>query len=171
MCIEFYRRPIEERVVHALGKAWHVEVSLHIKNSEQVHHFFKTFVSCISRQFHINTGLFILFYFNNKWYICIYFGQMVLINLLSFTEKATWNHENIQVDLRYSIENIEILDVSLSFQNNEILTDIYSKPSCHPENTTKTRLILYGLAAYAKHICTDNNLHTNKRKETQFLNN
>lgn len=64
MCIEFYRRPIEERVVHALGKAWHVEVSLHIKNSEQVHHFFKMFVSCISRQFHINTGLFILFYFN-----------------------------------------------------------------------------------------------------------
>jgi hypothetical protein len=66
MCIEFYRRPIEERVVHALGKAWHVEVSLHIKNSEQVHHFFKMFVSCISRQFHINTGLLVHLDWNEK---------------------------------------------------------------------------------------------------------
>lgn len=90
--------------------------------------------------------------------------------LVKFHEKANWNHENIQVDLRYSNENIEILDVSLSFQNNEILTNIYRKPSCHPKNTTTKMLILYGLAAYAKHICTDNNLHTNKRK-TQFLNN
>ena len=26
----FYRRPIEERVVHALGKAWHVEVMIYL---------------------------------------------------------------------------------------------------------------------------------------------
>lgn len=53
--------------------------------------------------------------------------------IIKFQEKADWNYENIQVDLRYSNENIEILD--LSFQNNEISTDMYSKPSCHSENT------------------------------------
>ena len=79
--------------------------------------------------------------------------------LVKFHEKTNWKYWNIRCIF------------TLSFQNNKILTDIYSKLSCHPENTTKKRLILYSLAAYAKHICTDNNLHTNKRKETQFFNN
>jgi len=93
--------------------------------------------------------------------------------LENFHKKANSIHPNIKVDLRYSRERIEFLDVNISIKNNTITTDLFSKPtdkhlylhytSSHPDSTK--RAIPYGLGVRAKRICSDPKDYQKRRVE------
>ena len=80
-----------------------------------------------------------------------------------FHSLANSIHGNIKVDLRYSLSEIEFLDVSVAVKNGKFMTDVYTKPndkktylhyhSDHPETVKKA--IPTGLFGRARRICSD----------------
>ena len=71
-------------------------------------------------------------------------------------------HEQIKLDLRFSSENIEFLDVQVKVNGDSLVTDVYTKPtdskaylhfsSDHPLHVKKA--IPSGLAMRARRICS-----------------
>ena len=88
------------------------------------------------------------------------FGEQ---DLHQFHEKANAIHPRIQVDLRFSTEEIEFLDMVTFISGAELKTRKYSKltarhlylhhKSDHP--VTVKNAIPYGLAVTSKRICSE----------------
>jgi hypothetical protein len=94
-------------------------------------------------------------------------------DLLQFQQKANSIHGNIQVELRWSITDIEFLDMSVRKDGGKLKTDLYVKPtdkhvyvaadSCHPNHVKKA--IPYGLGVRLKRICDETSDYERHRKE------
>ena len=93
--------------------------------------------------------------------------------LLQFINAANNIHTNIQVELRFSRQTIEFLDVHISLENGRFKTDLYTKDtdghlylhksSNHPRKTKDA--IPYGLGLRLKRICSTDEDYTVRRKE------
>lgn len=93
--------------------------------------------------------------------------------LKKFQSIANNIHPNIHVDLRYSTEGLEFLDVFTSIKEGKLVTDLYSKPSdkhlylhyqsSHPGSTK--RAIPYGLGVRIKRICSEPGDYVRRRQE------
>jgi hypothetical protein len=93
--------------------------------------------------------------------------------LHQFQSVANSIHPNIQVDLRYSEQEIEFLDTWTRIQSGYISTAVYTKPtdnhmylhanSDHPKATKRS--VAYGLAIRAKRISTHDEDYQNQRKQ------
>lgn len=93
-------------------------------------------------------------------------------SLKTFHELGNNLHPRIKLELRYSAEKLEFLDVMTKIQNGILITDLYTKPtdkhlylhknSSHPESTKKS--IPYGLALRAKRICTNESTYKQHRE-------
>jgi hypothetical protein len=91
--------------------------------------------------------------------------------LKQFHALANNIHPSIQVDLRFSSNKIEFLDVSVSFEKGYLITDVYSKPadkhmylnrsSSHPESTKHA--IPFGLGIRARRICSTEENYRHQR--------
>lgn len=85
--------------------------------------------------------------------------------LETFQKTANEIHKNIKVELRFSNNKIEFLDVLTKIENNKISTDLYEKEtnshnylhasSSHPHHIKNS--IAYGLSIRAKRICAKEN--------------
>ena len=94
-----------------------------------------------------------------------------ITELKEFYKTANAIHPCIQVDLRYSSDKIEFLDVLTSIKNNRIETELFTKEtdkhlylhseSSHPESTK--RAIPYGLGVRIKRICSDSRSYEKNR--------
>ncbi|XP_060589365.1 uncharacterized protein LOC132744627 [Ruditapes philippinarum] len=92
-------------------------------------------------------------------------------SLKSFHELRNNLHPRIKLELRYSTEKLEFLDVMTKIQNGILITDLYTKPtdkhlylhkeSSHPESTKRSRP--YGLVLRAKRICTNESTYKQHR--------
>ena len=91
--------------------------------------------------------------------------------LQEFTEYANNIHPNINIKLRYSLQQIEFLDTLVILNGGRIETDLYSKESDkhiylhktsdHPKFTKQA--IPHGLGIRIKRICSDNNKYMKQR--------
>ena len=96
-----------------------------------------------------------------------------------FVEHANSIHKNIQLDLRFSNEEIEFLDVNVRLtKNNTFSTKIFEKKSsghiyvhnssCHPKITKQK--IAYGLGIRARRICSrEEDFNAQKKMITKRL--
>ncbi|XP_052236160.1 uncharacterized protein LOC127847949 [Dreissena polymorpha] len=96
--------------------------------------------------------------------------------LKTFHAVANEIHPRIQLELRYSTEQLEFLDTMTSIRKGRLVSDLYTKPtdrhlylhmdSSHTESTKKA--IPYGLGMRLKRICleeTDYKIHRDEIKE------
>ncbi|XP_052233168.1 uncharacterized protein LOC127845994 [Dreissena polymorpha] len=96
--------------------------------------------------------------------------------LKTFHAVANEIHPRIQLELRYSTEQLEFLDTMTSIRKGRLVSDLYTKPtdrhlylhmdSSHTESTKKA--IPYGLGVRLKRICseeTDYKKHRDEIKE------
>ena len=96
-----------------------------------------------------------------------------LEKLKKFHNIANKIHPDIQVDLRYSNQEIEFLDTKVQIKGGLLTTNLYVKPtdrqlylhsdSTHPLSTKKS--IPYGLALRIKRICTNESDYMEQREK------
>ena len=93
--------------------------------------------------------------------------------LLEFVRIANEIHPNIKLELRYSKQTIEFLDVQISIENGHFKTDLFTKEtdrhlylhksSNHPWKTKEA--IPYGLGLRLKRICSTEESYKTRRNE------
>ncbi|KAK3106951.1 hypothetical protein FSP39_003763 [Pinctada imbricata] len=93
--------------------------------------------------------------------------------LKEFVKTANNIHPNIQLELRYSTENIEFLDVKITTEKGYLKTDLYTKDtdghlylhksSNHPRKTKDA--IPYGLGLRLRRICSSESDYKKRRNE------
>ena len=93
--------------------------------------------------------------------------------LLEFVRIANEIHPNIKLELRYSKQTIEFLDVQISIENGHLKTDLFTKEtdrhlylhksSNHPWKTKEA--IPYGLGLRLKRICSTEESYKTRRNE------
>ncbi|KAK3108921.1 hypothetical protein FSP39_018704 [Pinctada imbricata] len=93
--------------------------------------------------------------------------------LKEFVKTANNIHPNIQLELRYSTENIEFLDVKITTEKGYLKTDLYTKDtdghlylhksSNHPRKTKDA--IPYGLGLRLRRICSSETDYKKRRNE------
>jgi hypothetical protein len=97
-------------------------------------------------------------------------GQEDLIQLVNLANNI---HPRIQVELRYSQDSIEYVDVRTTLNNGRIKTDLYTKDtdkhqylyiSSNPPRKVKES-IPYGLGIRLKRICSDEKDYESRKKD------
>ena len=87
-------------------------------------------------------------------------------SLNQFCEFENNIHQNIKVELRYSIQKIEFLDTTVILDNGSMETDLFTKPTDkHTSSSQREKSLPYGLGIRIRRISSRESDYVSRRKE------